>query len=44
MPEDLAGAKQTIVARRDGRIGAILIDRPRALNALDLGMIRAITA
>jgi enoyl-CoA hydratase len=34
----------TVAARRDGRIGAILLDRPKALNALDLGMIRAITA
>ena len=31
-------------AERDGRIGRIILDRPRALNALDLGMIRAIAA
>jgi enoyl-CoA hydratase/carnithine racemase len=29
---------------RDGRIGHILLDRPKALNALDLGMIRGIAA
>ncbi len=29
---------------RDGRIGRILLDRPKALNALDLGMIRGIAA
>ena len=27
-------------ARRDGRVGRIVLDRPDALNALDLGMIR----
>ena len=31
----------SVVASRDGRIGHILLDRPKALNALDLGMIRA---
>jgi enoyl-CoA hydratase len=34
----------TVIARREGRIGHILLNRPRALNALDLGMIRALTA
>jgi enoyl-CoA hydratase/carnithine racemase len=29
---------------REGRIGHILLDRPKALNALDLGMIRAVAA
>jgi enoyl-CoA hydratase len=33
----------TIIARRDGRVGRILINRPRALNALTLDMIRAFT-
>lgn len=33
-----------IHARRQGRIGRITLDRPRALNALDLGMIRALAA
>jgi enoyl-CoA hydratase len=33
--------EQTVVTSRDGRIGRILLNRPRALNALDLSMIRA---
>jgi enoyl-CoA hydratase/carnithine racemase len=33
-----------IQTTRDGRIGHILMDRPKALNALDLGMIRGIAA
>jgi enoyl-CoA hydratase len=39
MPTD-----DTVITRRDGRVGRILLNRPRALNALDLGMIRACTA
>lgn len=35
-------ADATVLARRQGRIGRITLNRPRALNALDLGMIRAI--
>ncbi len=31
----------TVVTQRDGRIGRILLNRPKALNALDLSMIRA---
>ncbi len=34
----------TVLSRRDGRVGRITLNRPRALNALDLGMIRAIAA
>ena len=34
----------SVIATRDGRIGHILLNRPRTLNALDIGMIRAITA
>ena len=30
--------------KRDGRIGHILLDRPKALNALDRDMMRAIQA
>jgi enoyl-CoA hydratase len=30
----------TVVTSRDGRVGRILLNRPRALNALDLPMIR----
>ncbi len=33
----------SIIATRDGRIGRILLNRPQALNALDVGMIRALT-
>jgi enoyl-CoA hydratase/carnithine racemase len=31
----------TVITRRDGRVGRILLNRPKALNALDLEMIRA---
>ena len=34
---------QTVIARRDGRVGRILLNRPEALNALDLPMLRACT-
>jgi enoyl-CoA hydratase len=34
----------TIIARREGAAGTILMNRPRALNALDLPMIEAIGA
>ncbi|MBW4091114.1 MAG: enoyl-CoA hydratase/isomerase family protein [Proteobacteria bacterium] len=33
-----------VIARRDGRAGRILLNRPAALNALDLPMIRTIAA
>jgi enoyl-CoA hydratase len=33
-----------VIARRDGAAGTILMNRPRALNALDLGMIEGIAA
>jgi enoyl-CoA hydratase len=33
----------SVIATREGRIGHILLNRPRTLNALDIGMIRAIT-
>ena len=36
--------ESSVVASRDGRIGHILLNRPKALNALDLDMIRAIQA
>ncbi len=36
MPED------TILARRDGRVGRIVLNRPKALNALDAPMISGI--
>jgi enoyl-CoA hydratase len=31
----------TVIARRDGRVGRIVLNRPKALNALDLPMVRA---
>jgi enoyl-CoA hydratase len=34
-------SEDTVVARRDGRVGRILLNRPKALNAIDLPMIRA---
>jgi enoyl-CoA hydratase/carnithine racemase len=34
---------QSVIARRDGRAGRILLNRPKALNALDLDMIRTLT-
>jgi len=34
----------SVVASRQGRVGHLLLDRPKALNALDLGMIRSIAA
>ncbi len=36
-------SEDTVIASRDGRVGRILLNRPRALNALDLPMIRACT-
>ncbi len=36
--------EQTVLTQRDGRIGRILLNRPKALNALDLPMIRGIAA
>ena len=35
--------EDAIIARRDGRAGRILMNRPAALNALDLEMIRSFT-
>jgi len=37
-------AEPTIIARSKGAAGTILMNRPRALNALDLGMIEGIAA
>jgi enoyl-CoA hydratase len=37
-------SEPTVLAQRDGRIGRIVLNRPKALNALDIGMIRACTA
>lgn len=37
-------AEPTVIARREGAAGTILMNRPRALNALDQGMIGQIAA
>lgn len=37
-------SEATVVTSREGRIGRILLNRPKALNALDLPMIRACAA
>jgi len=37
-------ADATVVASREGAAGTLLMNRPRALNALDIGMIRGIRA
>jgi enoyl-CoA hydratase/carnithine racemase len=37
-------SEDTVVTTRDGRVGRILLNRPRALNALNLPMIRACAA
>ncbi len=39
-----AGARPEIVARREGSLGHITLNRPAAYNALTLGMVRAIAA
>jgi len=36
--------QQTIVATRRGRIGHLLLNRPKTLNALDIGMLRGLAA
>src|SRR3712207_2302762 len=40
----MSDADATVVTRREGAIGAVLMNRPRALNALDIGMIRGLRA
>lgn len=39
-----AAPEPTVLARRQGRIGHLTLNRPRALNALDPGMIAAMAA
>ena len=38
----MSEAARSVLTRREGRIGRITLNRPRALNALDLDMVRAI--
>jgi enoyl-CoA hydratase/carnithine racemase len=40
----MSDAEATVVMRREGAIGTVLMNRPRALNALDIGMIRGLRA
>ena len=40
----MSDADATVVMRREGAIGTVLMNRPRALNALDIGMIRGLQA
>ncbi|GAA5146458.1 enoyl-CoA hydratase/isomerase family protein [Microbacterium pseudoresistens] len=39
-----ASARSRILARKEGAVGRLTLDRPEALNALDLGMIRDMRA
>jgi enoyl-CoA hydratase len=39
---DIAAAEPSVIATRQGRVGHILLNRPRTLNALDIAMIRTI--
>ncbi|HWA78781.1 MAG TPA: enoyl-CoA hydratase/isomerase family protein [Acetobacteraceae bacterium] len=44
MNKQPCGREQSVAASRDGRVGRIWLNRPAALNALDLGMVRALHA
>ena len=33
----------TVIIRRDGRVGRILLNRPKVLNTLTLDMVRVMT-
>jgi len=39
----MMSSEDTLITSRDGRVARILLNRPRALNALNLDMIRAMT-
>ena len=41
---DASVPEPSVVATRKGRIGHLLLNRPKALNALDLDMIRRMRA
>jgi enoyl-CoA hydratase len=41
---DITAAEPSVIATRQGRVGHILLNRPRTLNALDTPMIRTIAA
>jgi enoyl-CoA hydratase len=36
-------SEETVIVRREGRVGRLVLNRPQALNAIDLPMIRACT-
>ncbi|MGI4794755.1 MAG: enoyl-CoA hydratase/isomerase family protein, partial [Janthinobacterium lividum] len=40
----MSGAEPEILARREGNLGRITLNRPKAINALTFGMIEAIDA
>ena len=40
----MSGAEPTVLARRDGRAGRLTLNRPKALNALDAGMVQQVAA
>ena len=41
-PAAAESSEATVIARREGRVGRLVLNRPKALNALDLPMIRAL--
>lgn len=41
MNEEAIGGGKSVIASREGRIGRLRLSRPSALNALDVGMVRA---
>ncbi|MFT3797547.1 3-hydroxyisobutyryl-CoA hydrolase [Microbacterium sp.] len=43
-PDAADAPEPTVLARVEGRVGHLTLNRPRAINALDLGMIRQLTA
>jgi len=44
MTEGAASVDSSVLVRAEGGLGRLTLNRPRAINALDLGMIRALTA
>jgi enoyl-CoA hydratase/carnithine racemase len=40
----MSDADATVVTRRESAVGTVLLNRPRAMNALDIGMIRDLRA
>lgn len=44
MSQPAGGSEEKVVVHRSGSLGRLTLNRPRAINALDLDMIRALTA